>query len=105
MRRFRNTIRKPATVRRTQRNAGTEADATLDLHGKTADEAIARLTSALNDSHINTLLVVHGKGEGILRRRTRAFLRSHPEVREVRNGEDAGLPGGDGVTWCRLSPG
>jgi len=103
MRRFRNTIRKPGTVRRARRDAGMAADATLDLHGKTAEEAIARLTSALNDSQIQTLLIVHGKGEGILRRRVRAFLRSHPEVREVRHGEDAGLSGGDGVTWCRLS--
>lgn len=103
MRRFRNTIRQPNPTRRPRRGAAAATDAVLDLHGDTADQALAKLAQAMTDAEIGTLLVVHGKGEGILRRRIRAFLRNHAEVREVRCGEEAGLPGGDGVTWCRLS--
>jgi DNA mismatch repair protein MutS2 len=103
MRRFRKTIRDPGTVRRPRRGASLPVDATVDLHGKTAEAALRELADVLNDNEIHTLLVVHGKGEGILRQRVRAFLRGHAEVREIRLGEEAGLPGGDGVTWCRLS--
>ena len=101
MRRFRKTIRKPETCRRVRRNAALPVDVTLDLHGATGDEAVTRLTAVLADREVRTLLIVHGKGGGILRQRVRAFLRQCPEVREIRHGEDARLPGGDGVTWCR----
>ncbi len=102
MRRYRKTIRRPETLRRRTR-AGPAADAEVDLHGLTADQAVQRLRSALAAAPAGrTLLVVHGKGQGILRQRVRAFLRGQSAVREIRPGEEAGLPGGDGVTWCRL---
>jgi len=100
MRRLRNTIRQPRPRRR--KRSEVEADAILDLHGDTAEQALVELARALSDPEIGTLLIVHGKGSGVLRLQVRAALRRHPGVCEIRHGEDAGLPGGDGVTWCRL---
>ena len=55
----------------------------VDLHGLFADEAIDRLNQAISDAleagH-ERLLVVHGKGTGILRREVRDHLKYHPNV-------------------------
>ena len=101
MRRFRKTIREPDTLTR-RAPRGPAAEEAVDLHGMTGEEAVRRLRTLIESGSARTVLAVHGKGEGVLRARARALLRGHPRVTEVRPGEAAGLPGGDGVTWFRI---
>ena len=99
MRRYRKTIRHPETLRgRSHDNASSQFDYILDLHGKTSDEATSMLNAVLSSYTKSCILIVHGKGEGILRRRIRAAASSDPRIRKVEFGEDARVPGGDGVT-------
>lgn len=75
----------------------------VDLHGLFADEAIERLERAINDAleagH-ERLLVVHGKGTGILRREVREALKYHPNVATF---QFATLQeGGEGATMATL---
>ncbi len=83
---------------RSRGGASSQFDYILDLHGQTSDEATAMLNSVLSSYGNSCILIVHGKGEGILRRRIRAFAASDPRIKKVEFGEDALVPGGDGVT-------
>jgi DNA mismatch repair protein MutS2 len=72
---------------------------TLDLRGKTADEALQLVQKYLDDAYllrIKEVSILHGKGEGILRRVIREYLSS---VNEVISFEDEQLDrGGAGIT-------
>jgi len=101
MRRFRRTIRDPETLgRRGKRGASRRVfDLELDLHGMTGDDAVWEVEEALASlDEGETALIIHGKGDGILRTRVRAFLKSSGLASKVEYGEDANLPGGAGVT-------
>jgi dsDNA-specific endonuclease/ATPase MutS2 len=99
MRRFRNTIRHPEMMRdRNRGGSSSQFDYVLDLHGKTSDEATSLLNAVISSHPNSRILIVHGKGEGILRRRIRAAASSNPRIRKVEFGENAMIPGGDGVT-------
>ena len=66
-----------------------EAEATLD---KFVDDA---LTAGLD-----AIRIVHGKGEGILRKMTHDFLRRHSQVTSF--GDADAEEGGQGATIARL---
>lgn len=102
MRRFRKTIRHPETLGRKKQNH-THYDQSIDLHGCTVEEARSRLTSAILNGNANSLLIIHGKGTGTLKREVRRFLQNNPNVTRVAFGEEANLPGGEGVTLAYLS--
>jgi DNA mismatch repair protein MutS2 len=72
---------------------------TLDLRGKLADEAIQMVQKYLDDAYllrIKEVSILHGKGEGVLRRVIRDYL-SHSE--EVVSFEDEQPDrGGSGIT-------
>jgi DNA mismatch repair protein MutS2 len=75
----------------------------LLLVGKRVDEALVLLDRFLDDAllhHLAELEVVHGAGEGILRRAVRDFLRGHREVKAF-HAADVGQ-GGDNVTIVQL---
>jgi DNA mismatch repair protein MutS2 len=75
----------------------------LLLVGKRVDEALVLLDRFLDDAllhHLAELEVVHGAGEGILRRAVRDFLRGHREVKAF-HAADVGR-GGDNVTIVQL---
>jgi len=75
----------------------------LLLVGKRMEEALLLLDRALDDALINGLgeiEVVHGAGEGILRRAVREFLAGHQGIRGFHPAE-AGH-GGDNVTVVEL---
>jgi DNA mismatch repair protein MutS2 len=101
MSKFRKTIRRPETLggKRMQRHF---FDVTLDLHGYTGDEAVRELEDELYVADVSSILIIHGRGEGILKRRIRAYLSSSDLPRLVEYGEEANLPGGDGVTVVYL---
>ena len=98
MRRFRNTIRRPETLggRKRPKDA-VQFDYVIDLHGRTCDEGVALLNSVLSSRSNSTILIIHGKGTGVLRRRIRAYLAGDPRVRKVELGENSNSLGGDGV--------
>ena len=75
-------------------------DASIDLHGLHPDDAMRRLRQAVEGGVYRgeALAVIHGKGRGILRERTRRYGAGASEVKRVWNGEDVPLPEGDGVT-------
>jgi DNA mismatch repair protein MutS2 len=75
----------------------------LLLIGKRVDEALVLLDRFIDDGllhNLEELEVVHGAGEGVLRRAARDFLRTHREVKAFHAG-DIGQ-GGDNVTIVRL---
>jgi len=71
----------------------------LSLRGVRAEDAEVLLDRFLDDAILGGLpsvRIVHGKGEGILRKLTRDVLRRHAGVQSFRDGEAA--EGGQGVT-------
>lgn len=73
-------------------------DRELDFHGYTREEAITELEEIVFTSSSETLLVIHGKGSGVLKHAVRAFVRQNENIKDYEFGENLNLPGGDGVT-------
>ena len=73
-------------------------DDDIDLHGYTREEAIRELEEVVFSTSSKTLLVIHGKGSGVLKNAVRAFVRKSQNIKGYEFGEDINLPGGDGVT-------
>ena len=75
----------------------------IDIRHLRAEEAMRELEKFLDDAVLAGLpnvRIVHGKGEGILRRSTQDLLRHHHGVSRFRDGEPA--EGGHGVTIAAL---
>ena len=68
------------------------------MHGYTRDEAIKELEELVFSSSGKTLLIIHGKGTGVLKNAVRAFVRRSQYIKNYEFGENINLPGGDGVT-------
>jgi DNA mismatch repair protein MutS2 len=73
-------------------------DEDIDLHGYTREEAIKELEEIVFSYSSKTLLVIHGKGTGVLKSAVRAFVRKSQNIKGYEFGENLNLPGGDGVT-------
>lgn len=72
---------------------------TLDLRGKTADEALQMTQKYLDDAYllrIKEVSILHGKGEGILRRVIREYLSGSDEV--ISFEDEQPERGGTGIT-------
>ncbi len=85
--------------------AYTDSEISLDLHGQTVEEALAKVDSFLDRAIVAGLpyvRIIHGHGSGALRSAIREHLREHPYVRACR----PGLPneGGNAVTMADLGP-
>ena len=83
-------------------NARTQ-DATLDVRGNRADEAVSLVDQFVDESLLagrDAIFVVHGHGTGALRTAIRQHLKSHKAIEKFRPGEQA--EGGDGVTVAFL---
>jgi DNA-nicking Smr family endonuclease len=107
---------KDADAGKIQADAGAErrrllakrADAAIDLHGLTRDEAWAALENFFNDGKrrgFEKLLIVHGKGnhspgEAVLSRTVREFIERCPFAGKSGCGNAAS--GGSGATWVIL---
>jgi DNA-nicking Smr family endonuclease len=84
------------------------ADAVLDLHGLTRDEAWAALDTFFRDSRrrgFEKLLVIHGKGnhsqgDVVLKEAVRSFIENCPFAGE--SGHGGAAMGGSGATWVLL---
>ena len=103
----------PCTPRRFARKGAARMKKTVEdrpiqtkllLVGKRMEEALLLLDRALDDALLNGLSemeIVHGAGEGILRRAVREFLAGHQGIRGFHPAE-AGY-GGDNVTVVELN--
>jgi DNA mismatch repair protein MutS2 len=77
--------------------------AQVNLVGLRVDEAMPRVDKALDDAALadrQQVRVVHGFGEGTLRRAVAELLEGHPHVASWRSG--AANEGGGGVTIVEL---
>lgn len=103
-RRFRNTIRRPDQMRR-KGGAKTQHhyDDELDLHGLTVDEALSEIEQFLYQHSGETILIIHGKGTGILKKAVRDFLKENQMVDRIQLGEESGLPGKEGVVLVEVT--
>ena len=77
-------------------------DTSIDLHGYILEDAVLELEKTIYSGKHNSVLVIHGKGQGILKRGLRKYLYENNYVKEVHHGEDLNLPGSDGVTVIYL---
>jgi len=80
-----------------------ETDKTLDLRGKTTEEAISRLELALDRSTEQSeerLKIIHGHGTEALKKSIRTYLSRSVYVKKWKAGNSE--TGGDGVTWVEL---
>ena len=71
----------------------------LDIRGCTAEEGIMQLDLYLDNaftSHLPSVLIIHGKGTGVLRSAVHRHLKNHPHVSGYRLGKYG--EGEDGVT-------
>jgi DNA mismatch repair protein MutS2 len=72
---------------------------TLDIRGKRVDEVLSLLDRFLDDAILlgqGELKILHGKGEGVLRKVVRERLKSIRQVASL--GDEHVERGGDGIT-------
>lgn len=91
------------TVNMPKRNTGTVIRARLDIRGRRGPDAIKEVTHYLDNvlaSGLNQVEIIHGKGEGILKKLVHEYLEQRPEVRDF---NIAPLnQGGSGCTIVKL---
>lgn len=73
-------------------------DITIDLHGYMVDDAIAILEERCFSECSRSIMVIHGRGDGILKHAVRSFLQQCAYIKGYERGEDLNLPGADGIT-------
>jgi dsDNA-specific endonuclease/ATPase MutS2 len=75
-------------------------DVQVDLHGLFAEDALKLVERTVFANPSCSILVIHGRGSGVLRKTIRDALRQGriARVREFRLGEEINAPGLDGVT-------
>jgi DNA mismatch repair protein MutS2 len=75
----------------------------IDVRGMDSIDAIKAIDKYIDDATISSyksVMIIHGKGEGILRKQTLEFLKHNPNVRSFRAGGYS--EGGTGVTVVDL---
>lgn len=73
-------------------------DIEIDLHGRNTGEAIAVIEEVVFANGPASILIIHGHGDGILKREVRKYLKESKYVKSVLFGEENNILGGDGVT-------
>ncbi len=95
--------KKQNSVYLPERPTRTPAPAEINLVGLTVDEALPRVDKLLDDAALgdrHEIRVIHGFGEGKLRKAIAGFLKGHPHVASYRTG--GANEGGGGVTIVEL---
>ena len=75
----------------------------IDIRGMRAEEVMTKMDNVMDQALLvgqNELRIVHGKGNGVLRKVVREHLRSYNEVQTME--DEHADRGGDGVTIVRL---
>ena len=74
-------------------------DLVLDFHGYFPKDAILKLEEEIFCAMPKTsILIVHGLGQGVLKKEIRNFIRNTNLISYFEYGEESNLPGGAGVT-------
>lgn len=82
-----------------------DEDRTLDLRGKTVEEALSELEVALDKashSREDRMKIIHGHGTEALKKAVRTYLSRSMYVKKWKAGSPEGGGGGDGITWVEL---
>ncbi|MBC7759686.1 MAG: Smr/MutS family protein, partial [Phormidesmis sp. FL-bin-119] len=97
----------PKEIRKSYNHDLTENFSTfsteLDLRGKRGDEAIYDIEKYLDRAvmmGLNSLKIIHGKGDGILRKLIREYLHKYSQVDRIE--DEHADRGGDGITYVYL---
>lgn len=80
-----------------------DTDRTLDIRGKTVEEAISQLETTLDratEQNEDRLKIIHGHGTETLKKSIRTYLSRSVYVKKWKAGNAE--TGGDGVTWVEL---
>lgn len=75
----------------------------IDVRGKSLDDAVMDVDKYLDDATmagLKEVTIIHGRGEGILRKGLQEMMRGHKHVKRLRKGSFD--EGGDGVTVVTL---
>ena len=76
---------------------------TLNVQGQNLDDALANVEKYLDDAfmaHLEEVTIIHGRGEGILKKGIHNMLKRHKQVKDFRKGSYN--EGGEGVTIVKL---
>jgi DNA mismatch repair protein MutS2 len=95
--------RTPSQAAQTKLEAVTNSAPELDVRGKRFAEAEPLVDRWIDEAVVagnSPLRLIHGKGTGMLGRGLQEFLRAHPQVKDVRYGDEN--EGGGGVTIFEL---
>lgn len=79
------------------------AKTSINLIGKIKDDAIYELTKFMDDAllaNLDRVTIIHGMGQGILKKATRDYLKSLKYVKKIETADSAN--GGDGATFAYL---
>ncbi|HEY1063172.1 MAG TPA: endonuclease MutS2 [Daejeonella sp.] len=97
----------PKDIRRSHGTDLTESFSTfnteLDLRGRRGEEAIYEIEKYLDRAvmlGLTSLKIIHGKGDGILRKLIREYLRKYSQVSRIE--DEHADRGGDGITYVYL---
>ena len=83
---------------------GQGVQPSVNLRGMTVEEALPKVDQYLDDAYLARLeqvIIIHGKGTGVLREKVGAFLRQDSRVKSQRLGE--WNEGGNGVTIVEMA--
>ncbi len=97
----------PKEIRKSHGTDLTESFSTfnteLDLRGRRGDEALYEIEKYLDRAvmlGLSSLKIIHGKGDGILRKLIREYLRKYSQVSRIE--DEHADRGGDGITYVYL---
>lgn len=99
--RHQNTEKEKAQAKASPRHSGP--DAAIDLHACTLEVALTRTEEFLARCHLKKfrkVLVIHGKGAGVLKEGVRKYLTHHPLVAQIEEAERQ--HGGSGAVMVLL---
>ena len=91
------------TVHTGSGKATASSNSSIDIRGKTVEEAMLDLDTFIDNilrTGLNEITIIHGKGTGALRKGIHIYLRKHPNIRTFRLGVFG--EGEDGVTIAQL---
>lgn len=73
-------------------------DIQIDLHGYRAEDALRKVNAILSSRRGMSIMIIHGRGNGILRKIVREQVQNCKHLKSYHFGEDLNIPGSDGVT-------
>ena len=99
----------PKEIRRSSYSSGftegiSQFSPELDLRGRRGEEALYEIERYLDKAimmGLPSLKIIHGKGDGILRKLIREYLRKYPQVNRME--DEHADRGGDGITYVYLN--